>query len=169
MKYNIVTNYRINQIIKQSSKYYKVHLGHAITMDSNRGDRELNKGDDFAFFYNTLYKASVLGQGIIGDIKFYTDHVIMEDLIAFYIDREEFIYEFDEKMIKEKGIDSFLGSILKKSEDEYKERKQKEKDDAEQIVKEKGNAEKVTQNPGNVTYEDVKAFLEQKNSGRLKV
>ena len=133
MKYNIVTNYRINQIIKQSSKYYKVHLGHAITMDSNKGDRELNKGDDFAYFYNTLYRASALGQGLIGDIRFYTDHIIMEDLIAFYIDKEEFIYEFDEKMIKEKGVDAFLGSILKKSEDEFKERKQKEKDDAEQI------------------------------------
>jgi hypothetical protein len=178
MKYNIVTNYKINQIIKNGSKYYRVSLGHSITLDSLKGDRELNKRDSFAFFYNTLYNANLFGQGIIGDIQFYTDHDINEDVLAFYIDQEEFVHPFDEKLVKEKGIDAFLGFVLKESEFEFNQRKvekqrvedeKKSTTNTTNTTKKVGDATRVLENPGNVTYADLKAYLEKNNSERLKI
>jgi hypothetical protein len=119
MTYNIVTNFEINQFLKQYSKYYKVDLGQSITMESRSGDRVLNKNDQFAFVYNTYYKAHIVRQGKIGDIIFYTDYRIKEDVVALYIDNEEFMHSFDSAMVREKGVDAYLGHILKISNDEY--------------------------------------------------
>ena len=117
MTYNIVTNYKICQVFKNKSKYFKVNLGYATTSENNSGDRVLSQKDDFAYFYNTTYKgASVLGQGNIGNIKIYVDHYIKEDLIAMYWDKEEFIFEFDKKIVDEKGVDFYLGYLIKNIE-----------------------------------------------------
>ena len=67
MNYNIVTNYKINQFLKQNSKYYKVSLGQSITLEDRSGDRVTNTNDQFAFVYNHHYKATILKQGIIGN------------------------------------------------------------------------------------------------------
>ena len=47
---------------------------------------------------------------------FYTDLYIQQDLLAVYLNTEEFIFEFDERMVKEKGPDFYLGHILKELE-----------------------------------------------------
>ena len=96
--YNIVTNYKINQIFKSGSKYFKLNLGLSSTSPNSAGDRVFNDKDDFAFFYNTTYQTTIQAQGSIGNIKFYTDHYIKLDQIAFYYDKEEFIFEFDYKI-----------------------------------------------------------------------
>jgi hypothetical protein len=67
----------------------------------------------------------------------------------------------------EKGIDFFLGHILKNVELEYEERvKNEELRKIEE--KPKGNPDAILNNPGNVNYEDLKAYLELKNKGRFK-
>ena len=167
--YNIVTNYKINQLIKSSSKYYKVDLGYSITTESNTSDRVYGKSDEFAYFYNNLYKAAILGQGNIGNIGFYTDHYIKEDKIAFYFREEEFVFDFDFKIVKEKGIDFYLGHLIKTIETEYSDRLNKEKERKENKTKQVGDASKIFNNPGNVNYEDLKAYMEQKRLDRLKV
>ena len=42
--------------------------------------------------------------------------------MAVYYNEEEFIFEFDQKMIEEKGADFFIGHIIKKIETEYEDR-----------------------------------------------
>lgn len=165
--YNIVTNYKINQIIKSSSKYYKVSLGFSSTVESTSSDRVYNQKDDFAYFYNTLYKATILAQGSVGTIRFYTDHYINEDKIAFYFRKEEFIFDFNHQMVKEKGADFYLGHLIKTIETEYADRLKKEQEAKEAKKEVKADPDKVLKNPGNVTYEDLKAYLEKQRLERM--
>jgi hypothetical protein len=167
--YNIVTNYKINQLIKSSSKYYKVSLGFATTSETNSQDRVYNQKDEFAYFYNTLYKASILAQGSIGNIKFYTDHYIKEEKIAFYWKKEEFIFDFDSTLVKEKGVDFYLGHLIKKIETEYADRLKKEQESKENKQKTNADPDKLIKNPGLVTYEDMKAYMEKQRLERMKV
>lgn len=166
--YNIVTNYKINQLIRFSSKYYKVDLGYSITAESNSSDRVYGKIDKFAHFYNTYYKASILGQGSIGNITFYTDHHIKEDKIAFYFKQEEFVFDFDMKLMKEKGMDTYLGHFLKTIEVEYLDRVDRQKVQKENNIEKVGDHTKIFKNPGNVSYEDLKAYLENQRLERMK-
>lgn len=167
MNYNIVTNFEINNFIRQNSKYYKIDLGQALTLEDRSGDRITNQNDKFSFVYNAFYKAAILRQGSIGDITFYTDHEIREEIVVLYIDREEFVHSFERNKILESGIDSYLGGILKISQDEYNKIKDQEQVDLVSNSK-NGSAEKVINNPGGVRFEDVEAYLKQKNSERLK-
>ena len=61
---------------------------------------KLSNKDDFAFYYNNMYKTTIYAQGSIGNIKFYTDHFIKDDKVAFYYDKEEFIFDFDELLVR---------------------------------------------------------------------
>lgn len=167
MSYNIVTKYSINQIFKSKSKYFKVNLGYSSTKEISNGDRQLNEQDDFAFFYNNLYKTTIQAQGSIGNISFYSDHYILEDKIAFYYNKEEFIFDFDEKLVTEKGIDFYLGHLIKTINEEYKQRVDKEEKVKEEQKNTTGVSNKILENPGNVTYADLKAYLDKKSSERL--
>lgn len=168
MTYNIVTNYKINQIFKNKSKYYKVNLGLASTTESQQGDRFLNTKDGFAYFYNSTYNTTIQGQGNIGNIKFYTDHYIKEDKIAFYYDKEEFIFDFDEKIVTEKGVDFYLGHLIKTIEVENEDRINKKKEQVEEQKKQTGDSSKIFSNPGTVNYADLMEYMKQRNSERLK-
>jgi hypothetical protein len=53
------------------------------TVEKN-GKRAFNNQDKFSFSYNTNYNTTILGQGSVGDIKFYVDHFINEPI--FYAD-----------------------------------------------------------------------------------
>jgi hypothetical protein len=97
---NIVTNFQILQEFKKS-RYFKVNLGLIATVEKN-GKRAFNDQDKFSFSYNTNYNTTILGQGSVGDIKFYVDHFINEPIFAVYTDdNEEFIFDIDIKMIRE--------------------------------------------------------------------
>jgi len=176
MEYNIVTNYGINQKIKQGSKYYTVKLGLATTKIDQAGERQPNTDDQFSYVYNTYYKASIQSQGSIGNINFYTDHMVTDDVVFFYYEREQFTFDWDDSFVKTKGVDAFLGSCIKKIETEYTERIEQAKREKEGTVKEPevvqpkaGDAEKVGVSPGAVTYADLKAYLEKKNAERMKI
>jgi hypothetical protein len=80
---NIVTNFQILQEFKKS-RYFKVNLGLIATVEKN-GKRAFNNQDKFSFSYNTNYNTTILGQGSVGDIKFYVDHFINEPIFAVYM------------------------------------------------------------------------------------
>ena len=102
MEYNIVTNTSILGVIK-TYKNFKKSMGFATTLEKNN-ERVLSDADKFAYFYNKRYNAAILGEGYIGDISFYNDYFIKEDQIAVYVGEEEFVFDFDWKLCKEKGI-----------------------------------------------------------------
>jgi len=166
-KYNIVTNYRIVQILKKS-RYFRVNLGLSSTQETNSGDRNLNNKDWFAFYYNNMYVTTIYGQGNIGDIFIYTDHYIKEDKIAFYYDKEEFIFDFDDKIVNEKGVDFYLGHLIKTIETQYDDRIREKEETKEEQKKEVGDPSKIFDNPGNVKYADLKAYLDKVRTERLK-
>ena len=166
-KYNIVTNFKINQVFK-SSRYYRVNLGLISTIESRSGDRVLNNRDEFAYYYNNMYRTTIYGQGNIGDIFIYVDHYIKEDKIAFYYDKEEFIFDFDEKIVNEKGADFYFGGLIKNIEEKNQERIKEKEEKIEQQKQEVGNANKVFENPGSVRYADLKAYMEKSRMERLK-
>ena len=167
MAYNVVTNTFVIQEIKKC-RYFKINLGLAATVDKN-GNREFNDKDRFSYYYNTQYRTTIYAQGNVGDIKFYTDVFIKDPVMAIYVgpENEEFLIDVEFELIKEKGIDFYLGHILKKVEEEHEERI---KANTEKKVEPKptGNSEMVTFNPGAVRYEDLKAYLEQQNAQRYK-
>jgi hypothetical protein len=161
---NIVTNYQILQEFKKS-QYFKVNLGLVATVEKN-GTRKFNQSDQFAFSYNNNYNTTIYGQGNVGNIKFYTDHFITDPIFAVYTaDFEEFIFDFDRGMLKDKGIDLYLGYIIKTVEEQYDE---KVKADELRKIEEKpkGNSSNILNNPGNVNYEDLKEYLKNKNKER---
>jgi hypothetical protein len=167
MEYNIVTNFRINTIFKQKSKYYKVSLGYTSTQEANGGERNYNKKDEFAYFYNTRYRTTIQCQGSIGNIKFYTDHYITQPQLAFYFDKEEYIFDFDEEIVNSKGVDFYLGHLIKTIETEKKD--EADKKVVEETPVDESNPKLVAFNPGAVKYTDLKAYLDQKNANRLNI
>ena len=68
-------------------------------------------------------------------------------------------------MVKEKGMDFYLGHILKECEEKYEEKK---KNDELKKLEEKpvGNPDMISQNPGSVSYADIQAYLEKKRQER---
>lgn len=162
--YNIVTRSTLMNELKKS-KYYRQNLGLVTTLEHN-GQRRYNEKDKFGFFYNNQYKTNINMQGTIGDIIVYIDYYINEDVIALYYNTEEFIFNFDPKMVKDKGIDFYLGHLLKTMETQYEER-MKLAEEKKIEVKKEGNAETLKVNPGAVTYDDVKKYLEQKSKNRF--
>ena len=167
MAYNVVTNSFVIHEIKKC-RYFKINLGLAATVDKN-GNREFNDKDKFSYYYNTQYRTTIYAQGNVGDIKFYTDVFIKDPVMAIYVgpENEEFLIDFDFELIKEKGIDFYLGHVLKKVEEEHEERI-KANTEKKAEPKPTGNSEMVTFNPGAVRYEDLKAYLEQQNAQRYK-
>lgn len=167
MAYNVVTNSFVIQEVKKC-RYFKINLGLAATVDKN-GNREFNDKDKFSYYYNTQYRTTIYAQGNVGDIKFYTDVFIKDPVMAIYVgpENEEFLIDVDFELIREKGIDFYLGHILKKVEEEHEERI-KANTEKKAEPKPVGNSEMVTFNPGAVRYEDLKAYLEQQNAQRYK-
>jgi hypothetical protein len=164
MTYNIVTNYKITTELKKC-RYFRVNLGLASTMDKN-GDRILNDKDNFAFFYNNQYKTTIYAQGNIGSIRIYIDHFIQEDLVAFYYNTEEFIFNFDFEMVKEKGIEFYLGHLIKEIETLHEDRI-KEAEEKKIETKRKADPNLLSSNPGAVNYEDVLEYMKQKSKNRF--
>jgi hypothetical protein len=161
MAMNIVTNSGIISVMRQS-RYFRINLGLVQTVEKN-GSRSFHEKDKFSFFYNNLYRTTIFGQGNVGDIKFYTDHYIREEVLAVYYGEnfEEFIFQYDPDFVRENGVDAYLGKILKECEDRYEELKRK--NELKKLEeKPKGNPSKVLQNPGQVSWEDLKAYMEEK-------
>ena len=92
---------------------------------------------------------------------------INEPVMAIYYGEnfQEFIFDFDEEFFLKKGVDAYLGKILKECDDKYDElKKLNELRKLEENVK--GDPNKIFTNPGQVTYEDIKAYLELERQKR---
>ena len=165
MGVNIVTNFQIITKIK-TSRHFRTSLGLVATVEKG-GNRTYNEKDGFSAYYNKGYNTIVYAQGKIGDIRFYTDHYIKDPVIAVYFgdQYEEFVFDWDENMFRTKGMDFYIGHILKEVDMAYQE-KVKNDELKKQEPKNAGSAEKVMLNPGQVTYEDLQAYLEQKRRER---
>jgi hypothetical protein len=164
--YNIVLKPSLINELKRS-RHFRQNLGLVSTIEKN-GSRVYNDKDKFSHFYNTRYNTTIYMQGSVGDIIFYIDYYIHDDVMAVYYNMEEFIFNFDFNIVKEKGIDFYLGHILKTLETEYEDRLKKA-EESKIETKNKGNADLIIKNPGNVTYEDLKEFLDKKNKNRYSV
>ena len=163
MAYNIVTNLKIMSEVKKC-RYFKTNLGFSSTMEAKNSDeRLLNDKDKFAHFYFTQYKAAPLAQGNIGDIKFYADHYIKDDVLAMYYNTEEFIFDYEPNIVREKGIEHYLGHLIKRLETDYEARIKEAEEKKIEVEKRIANPSK---NPGAVRYEDIKAYMEKRNSER---
>lgn len=162
---HVVSSFQIVGEFKKS-RYFRQNLGLVATIDRN-GRRILNDKDRFSHHYNSMYKTTIYGQGNVGDIKFYTDHYIKDETFAVYYgdNFEEFIFKFDFNLVKEKGIDFYLGHIIKQVEEKYEE---KVKNDELKKIEPKpiGDPDMVFKNPGAVTYADLKAYLEKRQKQR---
>ena len=168
MALNIVGNFNIINEFKRS-QFFIQNLGLAYTTIDKSGRRIKNTDDKFSYYYTTLYKTTIYGQGNIGDIKFYTDHYIKDSTIAIYYGNnfEEFLFKFNPEIVREKGLDFYLGSIIKEIEERYEEKKKN--DELKKLEpKKEGNPDMITMNPGAVTYADVKAYLDRKQRDRYK-
>lgn len=161
---SIVSSFQTLQEFKKST-YFRVSLGLVPTVEKN-GTRVYNDKDKFARFYNMQYNTTIYGQGNVGDVKFYVDHYIIDKSFAVYTDDlQEFLFQLDTSLIRDKGIEFYLGHLLKTVEEEYDERVK-----ANEIKKIEdkpiGVSDKIFSNPGNVNYEDLKAYLAEKNKSR---
>jgi len=169
MEYNIVTNLHILTEVKKYKNFTK-SLGFAATVDKGNS-KILSEKDKFAFFYNKRYKTTIYGEGYIGDINFYNDFYIKEDQLAIYFNQEEFIFDFNWKIYGEKGIEWYLGYLLKDVEFKMEKLKQDKLETLERPTS--GDPYKLVKghphyNPGNVTFDDVKAYKEAKRTGLIK-
>lgn len=164
MKISFVTNEKILNEFRKS-KYWQNKLGFISTVEKN-GSRIANEKDQFSFVYNNLYKTNIHMKGSIGDLNFYLDYYIRDDIFAVYYNSDEFVNNFDFEYVKGNGIDKYIGSVLKKIETENKERVEK----AEQeklLPKKQGNADTLKVNPGAATYDDIKEYLRKKSESRF--
>jgi hypothetical protein len=166
--YSVITNQKIVGFFK-TSRYFKTNLGLVNTIEKN-GERVYNQRDGFAYFYNNQYKTTIYGQGNIGDIMFYLDYYIHKDVIAVYLNNDEFVFEFDPIMAKEKGPEFYLGHLLKSVDQQHEDRKKEEEEKkAAQELKPEGSPDKLVINPGAVTYADLQAYLQKKQAERYLV
>jgi len=164
MEYNVVTNIRVINEIKKY-KNFKVSLGYS-NYSGNHEEKSLNDKDRFAYYYNTKYNTTIFGQGYIGDINFYVDHYIVQDEIAIYFNKEEYPFNWNWYVVKEKGVEWYIGSLLKNIHEQLDKKEEIEKQKLEGEVK-KGDPYKVINNPGQVTFEDIKAYQEAKRKGLI--
>lgn len=152
----------------KACKFFKQNLGLVISVEKN-GQRSVNDKDKFAFFYSNQYSTQIFAQGNVGSVKFYTDYGIKDDSIAVYFSEnfDEHIFQLDRELYKEKGVDFYIGHILKTVEEEHENRKAKDELKKLEPVP-IGDANKVLMNPGSVTYADLKAYMEMKSKNRYK-
>lgn len=167
MSINIVCSYQMALEFKKSI-YFRQNLGMIATVEKN-GQRVFNDKDKFLKFYNSSYRTVIYAQGNVGDIKFYVDYQIQDDNFGVYVGEsfEEFINTFDRDIVRSNSIDFYIGHLLKIADEAYEEKK---KNDELKKLDERpvGNSEQILQNPGSVTYEDLRAYMDKKQSERYK-
>lgn len=159
-KWNIIGDRYYIDFIQKNSKYFKQVLGQSITVEKNN-NKELREGNFTTWYYNN-YKAIIFKQGEIGGLQFYIDYYLKKDILGFFMDGQlethQYATEWDEDLIKEVGIDSWLGKKLKEIDETIEENNEKKT----KINTEVGDASKLTLNPGATTWADIKEYYQSK-------
>jgi hypothetical protein len=169
--FNFVASQRTISKIKQGSKYFTPYLGMAFTTEDKDGRKfRINDKEKFAKDYFEKSGRMAYSQGKIGSINFFVDHYITDSLVLCYYNDEEVAFEYLDHTAKEKGVDAYLGSMIKKVESIYAEEVTSKKENMTErdINQMPGDASKLYTNPGQVTYDDIKKYMQQKKNGGTK-
>ena len=156
----------------KKSKWFKTDLGSVFMPASKDRKFDYTKQSKFMQYYLVTYGSKLYKEGNIGEqISFYTDWKITDStIVVFYQDEHHFVFQYDMKVIEAKGVDSYLGSLIKVIETEYLPNivHNKETVTVEDSVEDKYKRaqEKIKQNPGNVSYDDIKDYLKMKKFKR---
>lgn len=169
---NIVSGPMVLNFFKKS-KYYRLDLGMVATVEKD-GSRDYNKRDKFSYYFNTTHKTTINKSGCVGNINFYVDNRIRDKKYAVYYGQDyvEYIYDLDELTILNKGVDFYLGSIIKNIEEdlEKKDEKYLAKLEKEKVDNLKGgDSNLVKSNPSAVRFNDIKAYIRDKMKNRFEV
>jgi len=168
-KYFVVSSYKTINYIKSSSRYYKTNLGFSVSIDVG-DDKVVSDKDRFAFAWQGSKGNPIFSSGEIGNVHFYVDHSQKDPHLICVHNFEEFIFELDTIYIKEKGMDSFIGKMIKQVDEKFKTPEDENSSSPSQNTPEvllQGNSEKLFKNPGQVRYEDVQEYLRSKNLRRI--
>lgn len=162
--YNFVAKKSIIDTFK-GSKHFKVNLGHSLSVNKD-GQRkfQINDKDKFAKFYHNKYKIALLSEGYIGSLNFFSDYYIDEDIIVIFFDDKDFVFIHEPKVMRERGVDSYLGSLIKEIETKHEEELAEAGSNIDNSLNEQkgGNPDKLKSNPGAVTWEDIEAHIKRK-------
>jgi len=169
--YNFVTNTRVTPFVK-GSKYFKLNLGKALTFNAGSDRRvNINEQEPFIKHYAEKYGVALQSEGSIGSINFYTNFYIDNDVICVYFKDQEFTFDFNPNFKADKGsIDSYLGSIIKQVEEFLgDDLNKKPAMNKEYPLDDKiGDPDMVLNNPGMASYDDILAYMRQKqNKNRI--
>lgn len=162
--YNFVAKKSIIDSFK-GSKFFKVNLGHSLSV-SKDGQRKfrINDKDKFTKFYHDKYRIALLSEGNIGQLNFFSDYYIDEEIIVVFFDDKDFVFIHEPITMRNKGVDVYLGSLIKEIETKYEKELANAGSNISDIYKnqEQGDADKLTKAPGSVTWDDIEAFMKSK-------
>jgi hypothetical protein len=162
--YNFVAKKQIIDSFKKS-KHFKMNLGHSMSVD-DKGQRKfrINDKDKFAKFYFNKYRIQLFSEGNIGQLNFFSDYYIEDDIVVVFFDDKDFVFVHEPHTMKDKGVDSYLGSIIKEIETKYEEEIAGAGGNVDSATANKsgGNADNLVNNPGSVTWEDIQAHIQRK-------
>lgn len=162
--YNFVAKKSIIDSFK-GSKHFKVNLGHSLSVNKD-GQRkfQINDKDKFAKFYHDKYRIALLSEGNIGQLNFFSDYYIDEDIIVVFFDDKDFVFVHEPLTMRDKGIEAYLGSLIKEIETKHENELANAGSNIDDAYnnKEQGDADKLIKNPGSVTWEDIQAHYNRK-------
>lgn len=164
--YNFVGKKQIIDSIKTGSKYFKVNLGHSLSISEN-GQRKfrVNEKDKFTKFYYDKYKIALLSEGNIGELCFFSDYYIEEDIIVVFFGDRDFVFVHEPKTMRDMGTDSYLGSLIKEIETKHEDELSVANSETSNRVNHiKGDYNKLSNNPGSVTWDDIQAHYNKKKN-----
>lgn len=163
--YNFVTSKEIIQKFKKS-KYFTQNLGYSLSIAKDSGRQfSINDKDKFVKFFFEKYRITIMSEGNIGSINFFTNYYIKDDTIAVFNNNKDFIFTHDEQKLLSEGVDSYIGSFIKNIEVNYQkelEIAKLEKEKENKIIY--GDAAKLTENPGQVSWADIQAYYKVKKN-----
>ena len=162
--YKIVSGRSVISQLKMS-KYFKVDLGKSF-MGNSKGElkADLSRQEEFDKFYHNKYNTKIFKTGSIGKIEMYIDNNLYDDIVLFYEDHD-FSFKHNTKIMREGGIEKYIGSMIKEIETNYLLKIQADKKAEEELTADQKihiAQNKIKTNPGAVTYDDIKEILKRK-------
>ena len=150
----------------KASKLFKTDLGRSFLNTGKGGLKaDLSRQEEFVQFYHGKTNGVKLHkEGSIGQIEFYTDYTIRDQVIVYY-DQYDFTFVHNQKTMRDKGIEKYLGSIIKEVETKFLPNIKHVENEEKGISQEEKMARaqnKIKTNPGMVTYDDIKELLKNK-------
>ena len=126
---------------------------------------DLSRQEEFVQFYHGKTNGVKLHkEGSIGQIEFFTDYTIRDQVIVFY-DQYDFTFIHNQRTMRDFGIEKYLGSIIKEVETKFLPNIKKDEEIDKGITAEQKMQmaqDKIKINPGMVTYDDIKELLKNK-------